>query len=228
MQYTRAFRHVFGRNRVASQWTCRATSSSTMQQQQPQQQQQKPASSSSNRRKRGGGGKSEGSKGPGYAPASSATPGHLGGGRPQQQQRAGGGPAHAGATGHQHTMQHTPTHQHQHVHPMPHAREPHVGRGQQQQGVPQQQQHQPAGQHRQMQTSAPSNTSALSGVMFASLRLHPATLSGLHVSGSCLSKSCVLLEIRKAWMSQQQHTASLPESVYASCSSKHMTRPSET
>jgi hypothetical protein len=27
-----------------------------------------------------------------------------------------------------------------------------------------------------------TNTSALSGVMFASLNLHPATLSGLHVS----------------------------------------------
>jgi len=31
---------------------------------------------------------------------------------------------------------------------------------------------------------APTNTSALSGVMFSSLNLHPATLSGLHVSHS--------------------------------------------
>jgi hypothetical protein len=54
-------------------------------------------------------------------------------------------------------------------------------------GHMQQQQHGAGHQHRVQDNGAPSITSALSGVMFSSLNLHPSTLSGLHVSQHCLA-----------------------------------------
>lgn len=180
--------HLFTtRHRFASCLQCvtkapvSTTTGSSMQQQQQQrqsQQQQGQGGGSGNRRRRGG---NKDSKGPGYAAPSAATPGHLGGGRPQQQRQA---PAQGNPHNqHQHNMQHTPTHQHQQVHPMPHPREPHINRGQMPQHVQQHQQQHGAGhQHRAQDNGVPSNTSALSGVMFSSLNLHPSTLSGLHVS----------------------------------------------
>jgi hypothetical protein len=72
-----------------------------------------------------------------------------------------------------------------------------VNRGQMQAPHQQQQQYgQHAGQH-SMQDSGPTNTSALSGVMFASLNLHPATLSGLHVSVAPYTTACSRLSAPK-------------------------------
>jgi hypothetical protein len=166
------------------------TTGPSMQQQQQQQrqpqQQQGQGGGSGNRRRRGG---NKDSKGPGYAAPSAAAPGALGGGRPQQPRQ---GPAQGNPHNqHQHNMQHTPTHQHQQVHPMPHAREPHMNRGQMPQHM-QQQQHGAGHQHRAQDNGAPSNTSALSGVMFSSLNLHPSTLSGLHVSPLCSAAAWTL------------------------------------
>lgn len=66
----------------------------------------------------------------------------------------------------------------------------------------QQQQHAAGHHHRVQDNGVQANTSALSGVMFSSLNLHPATLSGLHVSSDAIwgtQRSLAMQAVCHSW-----------------------------
>lgn len=134
------------------------------------------AKSNSQRGRRGRG--SGQSKGPGFAAPSAAAPGHLGGARPDSSRPGGSGAsnAHRASSSQQQQPHRQPGPPGLQQQPLQHAREFHQQQLHQHGQLQQPQQQQQAG------AAGPINTSALSGVMFASLGLHPLTLSGLHVS----------------------------------------------
>jgi hypothetical protein len=130
--------------------------------------------------RRGGGG--AGGRGNNRGPT--ASPGHLGGGRTQPYPAGGGssrGPPPSQQQQQQRDFSSAQQQPQHHAPPNPHPREPHApskGHGaKQQQYAPQH-----AAPQQQQQVVNSAMASALSGVTFASMGLHPSTLSGLHVS----------------------------------------------